>query len=289
MTYNAWYAYSSASQSYIDAVADLSKLNQQNPFPSEANKTQLSSTLVQEQSAADNLIKSLQTYRIPSFKDLEKAKPQNRPQLFQDALSSQVTAIKAAASSKGVALPLGFYFGLEAYEKSPPSQEEVVGLSKQLSALNWIAEKLANSEGLDLKEFARVLPSSIEKYNEPAKKTAPANSEKTTAIYESLGSMRTTFICDQPSLYKLVNEISSAPYFLIIESIQVQNSLLEPPRRTSSSPQAAQAPTSPDGQNQVQRLPIIVGRELINVSMKIRFLEFAAPQQQPQQPKPLVK
>jgi hypothetical protein len=126
MTYNAWDAYSTASQGYIDSVAKLSNLNQQNPFPSEANKTQLASTLVKEQSEAESLIKSLQKYRVPSFKDLEKAKPQDRPQLFQDALRRQVTAIKAVATSKGVTIPREFYLGLEKYENLPPSPDEVL-------------------------------------------------------------------------------------------------------------------------------------------------------------------
>jgi len=285
MTYNAWDAYSTASQGYIDAVAKLSKLNQQNPFPSEVNKNQLASTLVQEQSEADNLIKSLQSYRIPSFKDLEKAKPQDRPQLFQDALRSQVTSIKTAASSKGVTMPLGFYLGLEEYENRPPSPEEAVGLSKQLTALSWVAEKLANRDGLILSEFARALPSAIEKPGDPVKKPAPLKSDKSNSIYEPLVSMKASFRCDQSSLYELVNEISASPYFLVIESILIQNSLAEPPRRMASSQQGTQPPTNSDGQNQVQRLPIIVGRELINVSMKLRFLEFGAPQQTPQQPK----
>jgi hypothetical protein len=285
MTDNAWDAYSTASQGYIDSVAKLSNLNQQNPFPSEANKTQLASTLVKEQSEAESLIKSLQKYRVPSFKDLEKAKPQDRPQLFQDALRRQVTAIKAVATSKGVTMPLGFYLGLEEYENRPPSPEEATGFSKQLTVLTWIAEKLVARDGLILSEFSRELPPTTTKNSETPKKLPPATIGKSKAMFELIGSMRASFRCDQSSLYELVNEISSSPYFLLIETIQLQNSVAEPPRRSAPSQQGPQIQGNAVSQNQVQRLPIIVGRELINVSLKIRSLEFPAPEKR-QPPSP---
>lgn len=78
-----------------------------------------------------------------------------------------------------------------------------------------------------------------------------------------------------------MNSIASAPYFLVIENLQLQNSVAEPPRRDTSS-EAPQSPT--DGQSTAQRLPIIVGREQVNVSMKIRFLEFNREQFSPETP-----
>jgi hypothetical protein len=104
-------------------------------------------------------------------------------------------------------------------------------------------------------------------------------------MFELIGSMRASFRCDQSSLYELVNEISSSPYFLLIETIQLQNSVAEPPRRSAPSQQGPQTQGNAVSQNQVQRLPIIVGRELINVSLKIRSLEFPAPEKR-QPPSP---
>jgi hypothetical protein len=291
MTYSAWEGYATASQEYTDIVAKLTKLNQQNPFPSEANRTQFQSTLVSEQSEIDNLLKSLQAYRIPAFNDLEKAKPQDRPQLFQDALRNQVTTAKTTATANGVTVPLGFYLGLEEYENRPPTPEEAQGLSKQLTALNWIAEKLVSHQGLILSEFARGLTAPAVKSVDTLKKTLPPAGDKSKAPYESLGSVKTSFRCDPSSLRDFLNDISSAPYFFVIESIQVQNSVGEPPRRNAPTLPTTQTPSTADGQNPAQRLPIIVGRELINVSLKIRLLEFnqPPPPQQPPQPQGAVK
>lgn len=294
MTYGAWEGYVTASQDYAGAVAKLTKLNQQNPFPSEANRAQFESTLISEQSEIDSLLKSLQAYRIPAFNDLEKAKPHDRPQLFQDALRSQVTAVRTAAAAKGVMVPLGFYLGLEEYENRPPTPEEAQGLSKQLTALNWIAEKLVSHQGLILSEFSRGLPAPAPKSVEALKKTAPAAGDKPKATYESLGSVKTSFRCDPSSLRDFLNDLSSAPYFFVIESILVQNSVGEPPRRNAPPQVETQTPATAEGVTPVQRLPIIVGRELINASLKIRFLEFNTPptppqQQQPQQHQRVVK
>lgn len=290
MTFGAWERYATAYQEYADSVAKLTKLNQQNPFPSEANRTQFQSTLVREQAEIDNLLKSLQAYRIPAFNDLEKAKPQDRPQLFQDALRSQVTAVRTAATANGVTIPLGFYLGLEEYENRPPSPEEAPKLSRQLTALNWIAEKMVSRQGLILSEFSMALPATTTKPVETLKKTPPPAEYKSRAPYETLGSIKTSFRCDPSFLRDFLNDISSAPYFFVIESIQVQNSVGEAPRRNAPAQPGTQTPVAADGQAPVQRLPIIVGRELINVSLKIRFLEFPPPQpQQPLQPQGAVK
>ena len=268
---DAWNGYLTVSQAYSEALSKLTKLSQQNPFPSQANLVKFQANLDREQSEVDNLAKSLQSFRIPPFHDLEKARPQDRPQLLQDGLRSQVTAIKTAAASKGATLPPGFYLGFEEYENRLPSPDDVMILAKQLTVVDWIAGKLTSREGLILSEFTRSLPIMHSKTSEAGKKPTTSADAPHKNIYDTVGSISISLRCDQPSLRDLVNSISSAPYFLVIENLQLQNSVAEPPRRDTSY-QAPQPTT--DGQVPAQRLPIIVGREQVNVSMKIRFLEF---------------
>lgn len=289
MTFDAWDGYSTAAQNYSDVAGKLAKLHQQNPFPSEASRIKLGADLERKQASLENLTKALQSYRVPVFKELDKAMPQNRPQLFQDALRSQVTAVKNSAASKGVTLPPGFYLGMEQYENRPPTPDETLQLAKQLTVLNWIAERLVSRESLILSEFSRTLPSSPARSSELTKKPTPALEEKGKTPYETIGSVRASFRCDQGSLRELLNSISSSPYFLVIESIQIQNSVTEPPRRNSPNQPEAQQPPTPVGQTPAQRLPIIVGREQMNVSLKIRFLEFPPQPQQSQQPQRAAK
>jgi len=61
----------------------------------------------------------------------------------------------------------------------------------------------------------------------------------------------------------------------VIDSLQLQNTVTEPPRRDSADQQPQPAAVPPqEGQTPVQRIPIVVGREQINASLRIRILEF---------------
>jgi len=270
LSYFAWDDYGSASAEYTSKAAQLLKLSQQKPFPSEANLRALESIFTTEQSSLQALVSQLQRYDVPPFADIAKAKPQDRPQRFQDALRNEVTRIKNLAASTGANLPPGFYLGLEEYENRLPTQEDVQLLSKQLTVMSWLAELLACHKDLILSEFSRVSSESPLK-KEPMKKPAPA---KEALPYEVTSGIKLGFRCNQGSLREIVNSVSAAPYFLMIDQLLVQNTSTEPPRRDSQQP--IPTPSPADGTAVVQRLPIVVGRELLNVSMRLRGLEFTS-------------
>jgi len=270
LSYFAWDDYGSASAEYTSKAAQLLKLSQQKPFPSEANLRALESIFTTEQSSLQALVSQLQRYDVPPFADIAKAKPQDRPQRFQDALRNEVTRIKNLAASTGANLPPGFYLGLEEYENRLPTQDDVQLLSKQLTVMSWLAELLACHKDLILSEFSRVSSESSLK-KEPLKKPAPA---KEALPYEVTSGIKLGFRCNQGSLREIVNSVSAAPYFLMIDQLLVQNTSTEPPRRDSQQPTTPPSPA--DGTAVVQRLPIVVGRELLNVSMRLRGLEFTS-------------
>jgi hypothetical protein len=72
----------------------------------------------------------------------------------------------------------------------------------------------------------------------------------------------------------------------VIDSIQIQNSSTEPPRREAPAQTSAQPSTQstepstqstePSATNEpvIQRLPIVVGRETLTVTIKVRALDF---------------
>jgi hypothetical protein len=270
LSYYAWDDYSSASAEYTSKTSQLLKLSQQKPFPSEANLRALESIFTTEQSSLQALVRQLQKYDVPPFGDIANAKPQDRPQRFQDALRNEVTRIKNLAVSTGANLPPGFYLGLEEYENRLPTQEDVQLLSKQLTVMSWLAELLACHKDLTLSEFLRVNSESPLK-KEPLKKPAPA---KEALPYQITSGIKFGFRCNQGSLREIVNSVSAAPYFLMIDQLLVQNTSTEPPRRDALQPTTPPSPA--DGTAVVQRLPIVVGRELLNVSMRLRGLEFTS-------------
>jgi len=276
LTWNAWTEYESATDDYSSNAAKLTSLAQIKPFPNSSNLEKLGATLTKSQKNLESLRTSLAGFSIPPFGEIEKAKPQNQPQLFQDTLRAQVTAIKSLAETSSSTLPPSFYLGLDDYENRLPLPEQVPGLSKQLTALIWIAKTVVSQKGTIVAEFTRNIPTASLSTPPPAVGNSPPSAPET---YETLTPLHLTMRCSQPALRNVINAIASAPYFMIIEDIKVQNSVVEPPRRTSLG-KPGETSESPTGETaSVERIPVIVGRESLNVSLKIRILDFPALQQ----------
>ena len=283
LNWSAWDQYSTVIGEFSSKSAKLHTLYQAKPYPSKENLKKLEEIAAHDRGDLELLRKELQSFHIPSFGNFEQTKPQDRPQQFQDALRAQVTKITSSSATAGSTLPTHFYLGMEQYENKLPGSEEVTMLSKQLTVLSWISEELVSRKGLIISEFSRPVPEGSTKKDAVAQKkdantskkqgTAPTEAKNAaTPPYESVGTIRITFRCPQSVFRDLINAIASAPYFLVIESLQVQNSAKEPPRRTTStqSPQASEQSTA----TLSRRLPIVVGKEVLNVSMRIRILEF---------------
>jgi hypothetical protein len=280
--YVAWSDYEQATQGYEDAATKLTQLNKQTPFPNESNLAKFKANLETEQKNLLALTKQMDAYRIRSTGNLDQTKPQDRPQVFQDALRAQVTKIKSLAATKGATLPLGFYLGMEEFENQLPAPEKALQLSKQLTASSWLAENLSSHNGLLVVEFAGTQSASAsKKEKDTAKKNLPTTpnitGNSTLTDYETLGTIRTSFRCDQQTLNEVITAISTAPCFFIIEGLQLQNTATEPPRRDAPDDAAStQPPPGQDTQAAIKRLPIIVGREQLIVSLRLRVLDFPA-------------
>lgn len=281
LAYQAWDEYGTASAEYTSKASQLSKLSQTKPFPSKDNLSKLAATITTEQSSMDALVKYLQKYQAPTFADIFKAKPQDRPQRFQDALRNEVTRIKSLATNIGATLPPGFYLGLDEYESRPPSQDNLQLLSKQLTVLSWLGELLATHKDLILSEFSRSTPETSPK-KDSLKKTPLAVSVKVSTPYETTCEIKLSFRCNQGSFREIVNTISTAPYFLIIDQLHVTNTSPAPPKRDTPTPNP-NSTTALDGSTPITRLPIIVGQELLDISLTLRGLEF--PDQESSSPK----
>lgn len=271
LSYAAWDEYGAATADYTAKAAELDRLSHGAIFPSASNLRKLFQTLSQDQANLDKLTETLRSFRIPSFGDFEKVKPQDQPQYFQDILRAQVTNIRSLAANLESTLPPTFYLGLDEYENRLPQPDQLPLLTRQLTVLNWLAKTLVSQKGMIIADFTRIpdpanTPSSLPKKN--------AGHPDTPTPFESLGSTRVTLRCGQGALREILNTISAAPYFLIIEDIKVQNSVTEPPRRESP---AAVADQPADGSATIQRLPIIVGRESLTVFLKIRTIDFPTP------------
>ena len=284
LAWSAWGEFDATKAEYDGKLAQFAKFAAQKPFPNAANLKKTGDALNQSRSDLDSLQKQLEQCRIPPFGDLEKTKPQEQPQSFQDALRKEVTRIKGLATSAGSTLPPSFYLGMEEYENKLPQPEEAIPLARQLTVLNRLATTLVSQKGIIVSEFSRFRPDSgVKKDPATLKKPGapPVAGKKSDSDepYETIGITRMTFRCSQTSLREIVNALSSGPYFQVIDSIQIQNSSTEPPRReapaqTSAQPSTQSTETSATNEPVIQRLPIVVGRETLTVTIKVRALDF---------------
>ena len=273
MAWSAWDDYGAATADYSSKASTLDHLSHKEIFPSASNLRKLSQTFTENQNNLQKLRKALQTYQVNAFGSFDKAKTQD-----QDALRDEVTAVKTIATSSAATLPSSFYLGLDEYENRLPQPEQLPLLSKQLTVLDWLGKKIAEQKGAILADFSRVPIEASKVPSQPGAKPLTIPTTAGTLPYESLGSVRITLRCDQGEFRDLINAISTAPYFLVIEDIKIQNSAGEPPLRDASA-SADQPPA--DGTSTVQRLPIIVGRETLNVILKIKMINFPSPPNQP--------
>jgi len=273
-SYQSWDDYTTALQAHASATEQMNRYAKQVPPVTEANLKKLGKTLDSDQAALNELLGALRRFRIPVFAGVEKAKSQDAPQLLQDALREEVTKLKVEANTTGVTLPQGFYLALEEYENRLPSPDDTIPLAKQLTVFDWISGMLISHRGLSIQEFSKANNSAaIQPAKTERKPLTPNGTSKLESPYNLTATLKISFRCDQGSLRGVLNSFSQSPYFLVIDSIQLQNSVTDPPRR-DSTPQPA-APPSQEGQSPGQRIPVIVGREQINVILRVRILEFS--------------
>jgi len=284
LVWYSWGNYDAASSEYISKSSELAILSRKKPFPDASNLSRLKETLSWDQADLDKLNTELLRYRIQPMGDLEKSKPQDWPQLFQDALREEVTKVKSLATNNGSTLPPTFYLGLDDFENKPPQPDQALLLAKQLTVLAWVAETLLNHQSVVVGEFSRpvneapagrdtTLPNN-------SKKSGPTSPDQRDVLtpYSGIGSASLVFSCSQTTLREFINALSSpsAPYFVLIDNLQLQNTAKEPPKRVDmAAPETLRQ--SAGKEHPPARIPILVGRENLNISMKIRILEFQAP------------
>jgi hypothetical protein len=277
LTWSAWDNYGSATADYSSKASTLDQLSHKEVFPSDSNLKKISETLSDNQANLDKLRKALEAFHVATFGEFDKIKPQDQPQYFQDTLRSEVTAIRTLATTSGATLPPTFYLGLDDYENHLPQPEQLPLLSRQLTVLEWLGKSISGLKGAIVADFSLIPTDKGKQGAAPGSQRRGPNAPSATTPeaglpYETLGSMRITLRCDQGEFRDLINALSAAPYFLVIEDIKIQNSSGEPPMR-DTAPAAPDQPSA-DGSQPAQRLPIIVGRETINVYLKIRMIDF---------------
>ncbi|MCX6968733.1 MAG: Amuc_1100 family pilus-like protein [Verrucomicrobia bacterium] len=262
-------AFSASSEAYTAAVAKLHTLQNKVPFPSEANLKGIKSALADYSARIGDLRAQLAKMEVPLD---EKVTPQQ----FQDGLRTAVNDIRIKAEANGVKLPANFYFGFDQYQTQVPNEQAAPFLHRQFLVIQSLVVRLVDFKVASIDGVARTPL--------PQESAAPGGGAKKPDAAEPVLSrfpFDISFTAEQGKFRVAFNSLLGSDQFLIVRSLTIQNSSPQAPAKKSSDPAAASsnplaAVAGTPGKDQ-SNLQVILGRELLKVTLRLEMLDFSEP------------
>jgi hypothetical protein len=261
-----------ARNAFNVAVAERSRLERLDPFPSDANYRKMKTELEHYSVALDKVKATLKTEVIP-------AAPL-APNEFQSHLLQAMLATTQKARANKVKLPNNFYLGFGQFVTTTSSTALAPLLGQELSQIQMLFNILLEARVDSVTAFQRTpLP---EETALAAATPTPASGQKTVQPAPAGPKMLERNVVDltfkaAPSIArKVLNQIATSPaQFYIIRTLYVRNEKDKgPPREKTAetNPAAAQ----PGATNPPSNAPLnfIVGNEHIEISAQIEMVRF---------------
>ncbi|CAN5746807.1 hypothetical protein BH09VER1_BH09VER1_11470 [soil metagenome] len=256
--------YNATVASYNEAVGKLHGLQNRAPFPNKENYDKLQAIEKDYKKELSNLRAKLVKMEIP-------LKPDIKPQQFQDELRVAVDDLVKKAAAANVNLPKDFYLGFSQYMNSPPSDRATPALDRQLTVISKIANnlidlKVQSIDGLDRKAL-------------PEEGSSAPNGKGSNSANSSLVDrfpFDVSFTAEQSRFRVAFNSLLSADQFLLVRAISVQNTNQEgPPTAQPEQVGATSQPGAPGEDKAKNDLNVILGRELVKVTLRLEMIHFA--------------
>ncbi len=256
--------YQETSDGYAQAVQKLHTLQNRVPFPNSEN-------LEKNKAIAAQYKNDLTSFRSKLSAMVPPLNPAVKPQQFQDDLRAAVNNTVEKANQAGVTLPKDFYLGFGQYANSLPSEQAAPALARQLTLIKDLVQRLLafKIQSIDL----------LERTSLPQEGNAAAQKAAGPAKMLERFPFDIAFTAEQSKFRVALNSLLSADQFLIIRALNVQNSSMTAPAIASAggdsaaaTPQAA--PATASGADSQQNLNVILGRELVQVAVRIEMIEF---------------
>jgi hypothetical protein len=270
------------SETYGQAVRKLHSLQNRSPFPNVENLEK--SQLLKGQYAAElsALRAQLESMQVRGSSDVQ-------PQRFQDDLRSAVNLITEKAAVAGVELPKGFYLGFSQYANSLPNERAAPALARQLSIINKIVTDLVDFRVRSIDNLDR-LPLAEESSTPATPKQGEGGTQRGKEDEAGpAGIVRLpfdlSFTAEQGKLRVAFNALLDSDQFLLVRYLTLENTArVGPPISravASSQPLRSGQPTGArsEGASAGNNLNVILGRELVKVSMRIEIIDFPPPEQ----------
>lgn len=267
-------ANAAASEAYTGAVSKLHSLQNRSPFPSDANLKQMQQGFDAYKARVDSLRSKMQAMEVPLRQDIT-------PQQFQDNLRTAVNDLREKAAANGVALPEKFYLGFDQYQAQVPSVPATPYLDREFGVIRSVVERL-----IDFKVAAIV---SIERQLLPQETggtpAAPAEGQSARPrpndapkVVESF-PFEIAFKAEQGKVRVAFNSLLNKDQFLIVRSLELENSAPLPPSRgTAQTPEnsSINALFGVQTNQPASNLKVILGRELVQATLRLEVVDFAS-------------
>jgi len=272
-------------QRRVDAtLAELRRLRQGTPFPSEKNLRKMKEQIETDRQSLLALENALQPRILPVVP--------LQPNEFQAQLRQATTAITEQSRISKVRLPENFYLGFDEYATSLPNSTAAPLLGRELKAVEWLANTIVTAHVDSLNSLSRIplmeeqtpVPIPTSTKTRAAKPIKPAAAPR--RIVES-SSVEVAFSASPAAARKVLNQIANArEQFFIVRTLVVKNQVAKGPPRELNPAAAAAANPNPSlvsAGAKTGRSPaptginFIVGTEHIDVTARIEIVKFDFP------------
>jgi len=204
------------------------------------------------------------------------------PQEFQDELRKAADDLRKKALEKGVVLPDNFFYGLDQYQSTPPSQQEVPELNREFRVIQRLTDSLVDlkidSIGSLVRKEAGKKASPIP-VGQPPKPSGTTEPSKPPAIFSK--TFIITFTAPQEKFLSAFNLIQDTKDFLFIRSLLIDNTSPNPPPKTQAAgPSSVISGGSLPGAtaSSSETIQAILGRESVTTTLEVEILDFPDPE-----------
>ncbi|PYL33521.1 MAG: hypothetical protein DMF38_11375 [Verrucomicrobia bacterium] len=275
LLYWRWATWSDARQTFDQAAAERTRLQQLDPFPNDANYRKSQGYLDRYSTALNKFKDELKNGVVPA--------PPLAPNEFQSRLRLATVATVNRAQTNNVKLPDKFELGFDEFATGLPDTTVAPLLGQELSQVQMLMNILLDAKVDSVISLHRA-PLPEERKSLSTRTPSPAagrTATKTgtpppTALQRNVVDV--TFKATPAAARKVLNEIAnSSGQFFIIRTLYVHNEKDKGPPRQRTEPTPPQAPqtTSPQP-GAAAPLSFIVGNEHIEVSATIEMLRFGS-------------
>jgi len=275
LLYWRWSVWSDAKQTFDQAAAERNRLENLDPFPSDANHRKLQGYLERYNVALDKFKDDLKAEEAPD--------PPLAPNEFQSRLRQTMLAVEDRARTNNVKLPDNFQLGFDEFSRMMPSTAVAALLGQELSQVQMLINILLDSKVDSITSFRR-RPLTEERGGSSPPTPSPGQRIGTAARPGGTPApkliernvVEISFKAAPGAARKGLNEITnSAGQFFIIRTLYMHNEKDKgPPRGRTGAPTPTPIPQGSPGQQGAGALNFIVGNEHVEVSATIEMLRF---------------